>query len=369
MELRWGLMSPSKGCECPQNCQGHCRGWLGTPLLLQLQVLSTCQVLRSMGQSTGHPHHVARCSALFTGIFQQGQSQDNAENHGSVTCAGAPGEPRASLLVSHQLWGILPASSPPPLLHPCFMWGNHIPRMYEVSNRSAFAHCPPCPLGHAALAAPSPWVLRAPPQQAQVGWENLGVVFLAQSWALAGAQQTPARYSPGIRKKAVTLLTGSTFGHLDGCYSQRPQVTLWKKAEGHWSGRRNAHVYLPCSQTLLNPESPEGSEPRQYTYLGNSLISQLYHSSFHLLPYRQDHLNPQLPARQQQWAAPQCLLSTPLSLMSCGCTPSPGNEPQWMDLLSWQGRRQRLHVASERKWAQPICWTGNTTQTNAGAFI
>lgn len=58
----------------------------------------------------------------------------------------------------------------------------------------------PYPPGHTALAALSPWTLRAPPQRAQVAWENLCTVFLAQHRALAGAQQTPARYNPGLIK-------------------------------------------------------------------------------------------------------------------------------------------------------------------------
>lgn len=89
-----------------------------------------------------------------------------------------------------------------------------------------------CHTGLPLLTAhPVPWAMlpwqmcphgccELPPQQAQGKPRG---EFLAQSSALAGAQQTPAGHNPGIMK---TVLTGSTFGHLDGCYPQRPQVTL-----------------------------------------------------------------------------------------------------------------------------------------------
>lgn len=54
------------------------------------------------------------------------------------------------------------------------------------SHRSAFAHCPPCPLGHAALAALSPWVLQAPPQQAQGNpWGGVSCSELSSGWCSA----------------------------------------------------------------------------------------------------------------------------------------------------------------------------------------
>lgn len=175
--LRWGLMSPSKGCECPQHHQGHLRG--------------SCS---SRSSAMGQSHTTVWCSALFTCIFQQGQCQDNAENCGSVTCTGAP---RWTQHVTTSVTPAVRCFTCFPVLHPTFICVLFEETMSQSAQRRsrchpAFAHCPPCPLALAALSPPC-WELH--PSKPR---ENLGVVFLV------GAQQTPARYNPGIMNRATS---------------------------------------------------------------------------------------------------------------------------------------------------------------------
>lgn len=127
--------------------------------------------------------------------------------------------------------------------------------MHQVSHRSAFAHCPPCSLGPGSFI---PIVLRAAPQQAQgKPWGGVS------GWCSAN----PSTLEPRDNEQSHDYSRGAPSAISMAVIPRDHKSLCGRKQRDIASGRRNAHICLPCSQALLSPESPEGSE--QCTYLGN----------------------------------------------------------------------------------------------------
>lgn len=114
---------------------------------------------------------------------------------------------------------------------------------------------PTLPLGPGSFV---PTVLRAAPQQAQgKPWGGVS------GWCSAN----PSTLQPRDNEQSHEYSRGAPSAISMAVIPRDHKSLCERKQRDIASGRRNAHIYLPCSQVSLSPESPEGSE--QCTYLGN----------------------------------------------------------------------------------------------------